>query len=178
MIIRGILAIIHVNINMIQWFEYQNLTNVTDAQKCRMSTDVCLRCLRESGKVSWKLQKRWVACNYYALCVFAVACRHCHHGGLGRFWVDGLWYIDGWQRVFRYSVTAGPWLEGGRESVKYGDSCCHLRRWKCRQAPCKPNTMWHPFSGGIWVFLQRLPIHLPSLVLPTFFSHIPKCISY
>lgn len=30
----------------------------------------------------WKLQRRWVACNYYAACMLTFARQHCRHSGL------------------------------------------------------------------------------------------------
>lgn len=96
-------------------------------------------------------------------CVFAVACRHCHRIGPGRFGVDGLRRGDGLgERVGRSGdgVTAGardPRAGEEEGSVKYGDGCCHLRKMtaSCRLASLIPRDIF--LNGGIWESVQRPP---------------------
>lgn len=128
-------------------------------------------------KVKWKLQKRWAACNYHApreRCSAAVTM-------MGWFGVDELRSGWGWQWVGGIVGCSGTawqrghetWAEGGRGSMKYGDSCCHLRKWQRRAALWKPNI---PCD----IFLAVEPGHLypPTHLLPSISSphssHISK----
>lgn len=80
-------------------------------------------------KVRWKLQKRWAACDYYAVRVNAVECWQCHCSGLGG------WRSVG-QRASAWWVIKTWWCRG--LDVKYGDKCCHLTEWRRCITPCKP----------------------------------------